>query len=259
MISLDKGQMTRQAKEIIKAQLEFFKKSVSIKDANVLHHIYTTYLRCLLIYHITPLLGSGVVKPNCIRQFETFCLRKLFRLPNDLKSDVIRNLNTHYQRPTLEVIQELADRVMIKVTKQPKIESFTSHEEKQHKTTKRRDRPLYIERKVLDLMMAVTQRRTVIYYNHRHHCKIHDAIVNEQHMRECEALQICGDITRFNDKLEKNEFAALSDALKREIIATFKLLQLTLTALESKGLYQVSELPPKPKIYGVTKAKRCTG
>jgi len=74
-------------------------------------------------------------------------------------------------------------------------------------------------------MMAVSQKRTVIYYNPRHYCKIHDSLVNEQHMKTCEPLQVCGDLTRFNETLETREFSSLSDPLKQEIIVTFKLLE----------------------------------
>ena len=202
--------MIKDAKESIKAQLLAFKSRISIKEPNILYHIYTTYLRCLLIYHMTPLLGAGILKPDCIRQVEMLCLRRLLRLPNDIKSDVIRNLSSQYQRPTLELIEELDQRAMIKVTKQPKLESYINNEQEiSQKTTRRRNRVLYIERRILDLILAVSQKRTVIYHNHRHYCKIHQTIVNEHHMKECDPRQISGDLTRFNETLEKNDFSIL--------------------------------------------------
>jgi hypothetical protein len=70
----------------------------------------------------------------------------------------------------LQVIRNLADRIMIKVTKQQKLESFTDQGEKTHFTQQKRGQLLYIEIRILDLMIAVSQ--IGLYYT-----KITDKIV----------------------------------------------------------------------------------
>lgn len=44
---------------------------------------------------------------------------------------------------------------------------------------------LYIDRKVLQLMMAVSQSRTTVYFNKVHFCHIHNKIVDNHHIDSC--------------------------------------------------------------------------
>ena len=69
--------------------------------------LHTAYLRSLLVYFMTSLKIVGLIDEEYINKYEDYLKRKLLKLPNDVKSVVVRNTTSWYNRPTLDTINML--------------------------------------------------------------------------------------------------------------------------------------------------------
>ena len=57
-----------------------------------------------MIYHFTPIVAAGIIDMDSVESYEIYLLRKVLGISNDIKGQVIRNVNDNYKRSTREVI-----------------------------------------------------------------------------------------------------------------------------------------------------------
>jgi hypothetical protein len=81
-----------QAKSSITKYLGFIKGKLRYASLSIKEKLMQAYIRSLLIYFTTPLVASGLIKPDTIESWEREHYRKLHLLPCDVKRDFVVNL-----------------------------------------------------------------------------------------------------------------------------------------------------------------------
>ena len=124
-------------------------------------------------------------------------MRKILRLPNDIRSGVIKNTSSWSSRSVVDVVNDLAAQILIKCQPDPIREVLT--ELIPAKTFFQREKKIIIEKSVHEMMLAVSFNRTIVHYGVRHYCNEHQAMVDKNHINECSLIQECGKVTQFNE------------------------------------------------------------
>lgn len=82
--------------------------------------IFNASIRCLLLYHYTPLIEEGLTSINKIDKLEAILLKQFLKIPCDVKGHFIEKICNWNKRKALDVIQKiLANRSAHNVIEDP--------------------------------------------------------------------------------------------------------------------------------------------
>ena len=191
----------KDAKADIQKHLIILRNRISTNNNAVLcGAIFTAYVRSLFLYFMTAMKAVGMVTDHDMSQFEGYLLRKVLKLPNDIRSGVIKNTSNWSSRSTVQVVNELAAQTLVKCLPDPIPEVVNSI--LPPKAFFQREKKIIIQKPVHEMMMSVASSRTLVHYGHRHFCKEHKRVVDKSHINECSLLSGCGEITQYNDILK---------------------------------------------------------
>ena len=115
-LSCDRKQLVRDAKAKCTKFMQYVKGKIQTQNETLQRIIHGAFYRSLIVYHFTPLLGAGVVNVADIERYEIHLARKQYLLPNDIKSDVIKNLLREFKSTAAQIClsQAKKNRLFIK-------------------------------------------------------------------------------------------------------------------------------------------------
>lgn len=120
-VSLNKGAIKEKAKSQVMRNVASLKSRLRLLNNECINSVYTSYIRSLLVYYITPMVATAIMKKEEIAKLEGHIKRKILGFPNDIRTSVLNSITNTYKESTTDLISRLADTVQLKVNMQPKI------------------------------------------------------------------------------------------------------------------------------------------
>jgi hypothetical protein len=113
-ISTSKYQIIKDAKMSIKKNLYSIKNRISTQSQNVARALSNAFINSLLIYHMTPLFGANLISKTEIDNYEAYLKKTQLRIPNDIKTTVVRNITNWSRVPISNTIFKIYERSILK-------------------------------------------------------------------------------------------------------------------------------------------------
>ena len=101
----------------------------------------------------------------------------------------------------------------------------------------RKTNQFIVPKSTMEMMMAVSKSKTIIYYKHDHFCEKHKMKVDRNHINQCDLIHQFGDVTQYNDLIQADRMRKLSEYQLVKVLSYFAWLQLTVEKLIQEGVY----------------------